>query len=81
MFVSEPLPDGNGGFTPCPYLLTESEAVRFLRIDQINVKNPGDSLRRYRDMGALRAVQISRSVFYPLPELKRFIDSQIKANT
>ncbi len=33
------LPDGNGGFTPCPRLLTEDELIRFLRIDQISKAN------------------------------------------
>ena len=27
------LPDGQGGFTPCPELLTEAEAIRFLRLE------------------------------------------------
>ena len=26
------LPDGNGGFTVCPELLTEEELIRFLRL-------------------------------------------------
>ena len=27
------LPNGNGSFTPCPKLLTEDEAIRYLRLD------------------------------------------------
>ena len=30
------LPDGNGGFAPCPTLLTEDELIRFLRIPEIS---------------------------------------------
>ena len=70
---AEMLPDCKGGFTPCPYLLTESEAIRFLRLDTIQIQHPGDTLRRYRDSGQLKAVQISKSVFYPRDELQRFI--------
>jgi len=33
------LPDGDGGFTPCPELLTEREAIRFLRLDDISVED------------------------------------------
>ncbi|MEI7835066.1 MAG: helix-turn-helix domain-containing protein [Planctomycetota bacterium] len=51
---------------PCPELLTEDEASLYLRL---NVKNPGDTLRYYREHRGLRAVQISRQVLYPRKEL------------
>ena len=68
------MPDG----TPCPALLTEEEAIRFLRIDQMAVKNPGATLRRYRDGGLLKAVQISREILYPLSALMDFISRQLE---
>ena len=37
---------------PCPELLTEDEAIRYLRLDSIDIKNPGESLKRYRDLEA-----------------------------
>jgi hypothetical protein len=73
------LPDGNGGFTPCPDLLTEAEAIRWLRLDQIKVEHPEESIRRYRAAGVLRGVQISKAVLYPLVELRRFIAAQVEA--
>ena len=50
------LPDGKGGFTPCPDLLTEDEAILYLRLDTIKIKNPTATLRRYRDAGLLQAI-------------------------
>ena len=77
LFTSAVLPDGNGGFTPCPELLTEEEAIRYLRLDTIKIKNPAATLRRYREAGLLRAVQISKSVFYEVTELRRLV-TQLK---
>lgn len=68
------MPDGNGGVQPAPELMTESEAVRFLRLDTIALKHPSATLRRYRDAGQLRAVQVSRAILYPLSELRKFIE-------
>ena len=30
------MPDGNGGWQPCPPLLTEDDLIRFLRIPEIS---------------------------------------------
>lgn len=74
------LPDGNGGFTPCPELLTEQEAIRFLRLDTIDIKNRSATLRRYREAGVLRGVQISKKVFYSHKELVLFIERLTEKN-
>ena len=74
------LPDGNGAFTPCPELLTEAEAIRFLRIDTVKIKNPAATLRRYREAGILRGVQISKKVFYSHKELVLFIEQLTEKN-
>jgi hypothetical protein len=50
------MPDGR----PAPVLLTEAELIQFLRLDLIDVSFPGQTIRRYRDAGLLRAVQISK---------------------
>ncbi|MFC1738601.1 helix-turn-helix domain-containing protein [Planctomycetota bacterium] len=78
--TSSVLPDGNGGFTPSPELLTEDEAIRYLRLDTIEIKHPDDTLRRYREAGVLQGVQISKKVFYPRSELERFIKQQMEKN-
>ena len=66
------MPDGR----PAPDLLTEAEAVRYLRLDTVAVKNPSATLRRYREGGALRAVQISKAILYPLAELRKFVEKK-----
>jgi hypothetical protein len=68
-------PDGR----PCPVLLTEQETITLLRLDTINIEHPADSLRRYRDANLLRGVQVSKKVFYYLPEIIRFIEAQVEA--
>lgn len=69
-------PDGQ----PCPDLLTEAEATRYLRLDTISIQNPAATLRRYREGGALRAVQISKAILYPLVELRRFVEQKTAAD-
>ena len=66
---------------PCPELLTEEEAIRYLRLDTIRgLKNPGESLARYRATGMLRGTQVSKSVFYRRIELDRFLDRLTSEN-
>jgi hypothetical protein len=62
------MPDGS----IMPELLTEQEAVLFLRLDKEN--NPTRTLKYYRDKGQLRAVKIGTSLLYPKQELLSFID-------
>ncbi len=60
---------------PCPELLTEEEAVRYLRLDTIRgLKNPSETLARYRATGYLRGTQVSKSIFYRRLELDRFLE-------
>ena len=68
------LPDGNGGFTPCPELLTEAEAIRYLRLDIKGPSNPSNTLKYYRDQGVLRAIHIGRNLRYPRKELDLMVE-------
>ena len=68
------LPDGNGGFMPCPELLTEIEAIRYLRLDIKGPSNPSNTLKYYRDQGVLRAVHIGRNLRYPRKELDLMVE-------
>lgn len=74
------LPDGNGGFTPCPELLTEDEAVRYLRLDIDDSSNPEQTLKYYRDKGELVAIRVGRKNRYRRQDLVNFLahKSQIK---
>lgn len=59
---------------PCPELLTEEEASRYLRLDECGIKNPDESLERYRARGLLRGTQVSKRVFYRRLELERLLE-------
>jgi hypothetical protein len=65
---------------PCPDLLTEDEAVRYLRLDTISIKNPEASLRYYREKGQLRGTQVSKRVFYLRAELDRLLTNLTSDN-
>ncbi len=74
------LPDGNGDFTLCPELLTEDEAVRYLRLDVDGSSNPEQTLKYYRDKGELVAIRVGRKNRYRRQDLVNFLaqKSQIK---
>ena len=61
------MPDGS----IMPELLTEREAILFLRLD--NEKNPSRTLKYYRDKGQLRGLKIGTNFLYPKQELLDFI--------
>ncbi len=65
---------------PCPGLLTEAEAIRYLRLDTIGIEHPEDTLRRYREAGMLRGTQVSKKIFYRRVELERFLARQTEQN-
>jgi hypothetical protein len=65
---------------PCPELLTEEEAVRYLRLDTVGITDPSNTLRRYREQGLLRATQVSKKLFYRRMELDRFLDRITEGN-
>jgi hypothetical protein len=72
------LPDGNGGFTPCPEVLTEDEAVRYLRLDLVGHKSPAATLRYYREKKKLKATRISKKLFYTRKSLNEFLEEMTK---
>ena len=65
---------------PCPELLTEGEAIRYLRLDTINISDPSATLRRYREQRLLKGTQISKRIFYRRSELDRFIERVTEDN-
>lgn len=70
--------DGNGGWQPCPNLLTPNEAVRYLRIDKLGLKNPLNTLKYYREKGLLKGTYIGNHLFYTKQELDKFIERMTK---
>ncbi len=65
---------------PVTPLMTEDEAIVYLRLDTINIAEPAGTLRRYRDQGLLKGTQVSKRVFYLREELDAFLRRQTQNN-
>jgi hypothetical protein len=63
-----------------PELLDEDEAIRYLRLDTIHIRDPRDSIRRYRKLGNLRGTQVGKRVFYLRSELDAFLRKMTEIN-
>lgn len=68
------IPDGNGGYVACPDVLTEDEAIRYLRLD--GTPHPARTLKYYRERGLLRSTIVGRRSVYRRVELERFLELQ-----
>ena len=76
--VPAALPDGNGGFTPCPELLTEAEAIRYLRLDIDGPAKPENTLRYYREKKKLKGTRIGKKLFYTRKALDEFLEKMTR---
>ena len=64
------MPDGS----PAPDLLTEEEAIIFLRLDKDGPANPKKTLKYYRDKEMLRGTRVGLRYHYQRKELLEFLD-------
>ena len=72
------LPDGNGGFTPCPELMTESEVVQILRIPKISkARNYGNVIENLERMHG-QCIHIYRQPLYPTQAVRKWIEEKNK---
>ena len=62
--------------TVVPDLLTEEEAVKFLRLDECNSKKPEMTLAYYRSEGLLRGTKVGKRLRYLKSELLNFLAVQ-----
>ncbi len=60
---------------PCPELLTEEEAIRYLRLDVGGSAKPSLTLRYYREKGLLRGTRVGRKLRYRRTELDRLLEN------
>lgn len=68
------LPDGSGGFTPCPELLTEEELVRYLRIAEVSsAKDYHNVIENLKRMHDLPRIHVCGKPLYPHEALKQWI--------
>ncbi len=76
--LSAVLPDGNGGFVPCPDLMTEEEVIRFLRIPEIsNSKDHRNVIANLKRMHDLPRIHLCGKTLYPLEAVKAWIERNV----
>ena len=68
------------GGTPVPEVMLEDELVTFLRLTELGVKNPGNTLRYYRDRGKLKATRIGGFNVYTRASACEFLQEMTKKN-
>jgi hypothetical protein len=69
------LPGRDGGpAEPCPELLTEEQAIRYLRLDQSG-RDASQTLEYWRNKKhLLRGTRVSKEIRYRRVELERFLE-------
>ena len=65
---------------PVPEILTEAEALRFLRVDSIGIKHPAETLRYYRKKYGLKGVQIGKALRFTIGELRKLVKRLMDEN-
>lgn len=73
------LPDGKGGYTPCPDLMTEDEVIRYLRVPEISkAGDHGNVIGNLKRMRGLPCIHISKQPLYPLMAIRKWIEEQTR---
>ena len=70
------MPDGK----PVPEVMLESELVRFLRLSELGVKNPTNTLKYYRDKGRLQPTRIGNRIAYTRTAALEFLQELTQKN-
>jgi len=61
---------------PVPFLLTEQDAIRFLRLEG----DGAETLKYYRLKGWLKGTQVGRFTRYRLPDMLAFLETAQERN-
>lgn len=79
VMVPAVLPDGNGGFRPCPQLLTEDELIRFLRIPEVSkAKDHHHVIENLKRMHDLPCIHICKKPLYPFEAVRRWVLEKVR---
>jgi len=70
------MPDGR----PAPAVMLEKDLIRFLRLDELGIRNPANTLRYYRERGKLRATRIGNRNCYTIQATLEFLQKMTKKN-
>ena len=68
------MPDGK----PAPAVMLEQDLIRFLRLNELGIKNPTNTLRYYRERGKLRATKIGNRNCYTVQAVMKFLEEMTK---
>jgi len=72
------LPDNDGGFVPCPAVMTEEELIRFLRVPEVSkasdYRNVIANLKRTHN---LPRIHLCGKALYPLEAVKTWIEKNV----
>ena len=72
------LPDGSGGSTHYPELMTEEELLRFLRIPLISkAQDHHHVIENLKRMHGLPCIYICNKSLYPLVAIRKWIDDKL----
>jgi hypothetical protein len=63
------MPDG----APVPVVMLEDELIQFLRLKELGIKKPANTLRYYRERGKLRATRIGNRNCYTVQAALDFL--------
>lgn len=75
--VASVMPDGNGGFMPCPELLTEEELIRLLRVPEISkAKDHHSVIANLKRMHDLPRLHLCGRTVYPTKEIAKWISEK-----
>jgi len=66
--------------TPVPEVMLESELIKFLRLEELGIKNPVITLRYYRERGKLQATPIGGRKAYTRRAACEFLEVMTKKN-
>jgi hypothetical protein len=73
------MPDGRGGYGPCPALLTEDELIRFLRIPDVSKAGDyGNVIANLKRMHGLPCIHIGKQPLYPLATVLGWMQEKTK---
>ena len=64
------MPDG----TPVPGVMLESELIQFLRLRELGIKKPENTLRYYRERGILKPTRIGNRNAYTQSSVYEFLE-------
>lgn len=68
------MPDG----TPVPEVMLEDELIKFLRLRELGIKNPANTLRYYRERGILKPTRIGNRNAYTRSSACEFLEKLTK---